>query len=63
MEKKPWFDIDRLLENVRRRREEPVKTAKSVEERDATEEAERFEHEEEKSAFWRGFQRRQGGAF
>lgn len=60
-EGKPWFDADRLLANLKARRTE--KTAMSVEERDAIEEAERHEHEEEKSAFWRGFQRRSGNAF
>lgn len=61
-EGKPWFDIDRLLSNVQARRTEKV--ARSAEERDQAEETERtMEGEDEKIAFWRGFERRRSDAF
>lgn len=66
----PRIDIDRALENLRKRRTAPedearseTKTARSAEERDQIEETEKTEGgEEEKIAFWRGFERRKRDA-
>lgn len=68
LNRQPRINIDRALENLRQRRTAPedckeTKTARSAEERDQAEETEKTEEgEDEKIAFWRGFERRKHDA-